>query len=247
MWVLAALALAGQIRLKDPTRRSAGVPPGAASHAAQGVGVEEHLGRPVDLNLTFIAENGYPVKLSDFFHQGRPVILDLIYYACPMLCNLILNGQTADDARDPGRPATNTKWSPSASIRSESFDLAREEEGHLSWHLRPSRARLAFPDRQRRQREEAGRTGRFHYRYDARQQQFAHAAAIIVLTPERKDGALSVRRPFPAARSALRAGRGFRKPATMTVEKILLFCYHYDPKRTATCCSRPISCGPAGC
>ena len=60
----------------------------------EGVGVEEHLGRPVDLNLTFIAEDGYPVQLGDFFHKGRPVILDLVYYNCPMLCTLILNGQT---------------------------------------------------------------------------------------------------------------------------------------------------------
>src|SRR5258708_4375900 len=61
----------------------------------EGVGIEEHLGREIDLNLTFIAENGYPVALRDYFHKGRPVILNLIYYSCPMLCNLVLNGQTA--------------------------------------------------------------------------------------------------------------------------------------------------------
>src|SRR5574340_415156 len=59
----------------------------------EGVGVTEHVGQPVDLNLTFIAENGYPVALRQFFNQGRPVILNLVYYRCPMLCNLVMNGQ----------------------------------------------------------------------------------------------------------------------------------------------------------
>ena len=60
----------------------------------RGVGVDERLGQSVDLNLTFTAENGYPVRLGSFFHPGRPVLLNLVYYSCPMLCTLLLNGQT---------------------------------------------------------------------------------------------------------------------------------------------------------
>src|SRR3981189_930861 len=58
-----------------------------------GVGIEEHLGRSIDLDLTFNDENGQPVKLREFFNKGRPVVLNLIYYNCPQLCTLILNRQ----------------------------------------------------------------------------------------------------------------------------------------------------------
>jgi protein SCO1/2 len=57
------------------------------------VGVTEHLNEQVDLNLTFIAEDGYPHALKEYFHSGRPVILNLVYYTCKMLCNVVLNAQ----------------------------------------------------------------------------------------------------------------------------------------------------------
>ena len=50
-----------------------------------GVGIEEHLGRTVDLDLTFNDEDGKIVKLRDFFNKGRPVMLDLVYYNCPIV------------------------------------------------------------------------------------------------------------------------------------------------------------------
>ena len=69
------------------------------------VGIDEHLGSSIDLNLTFTAENGYPVALREYFNKGRPVILNLVYYNCPMLCTLVLNGQT-EALRVPVRKCT---------------------------------------------------------------------------------------------------------------------------------------------
>src|SRR5437870_4169019 len=72
-----------------------------------GVGIEEHLGRPIDLDLTFNDENGQAVKLREFFNKGRPVILDLVYYTCPQLCSLILNRQVELMRQMPGTPGTD--------------------------------------------------------------------------------------------------------------------------------------------
>jgi len=60
-----------------------------------GVGVEERLGTVLDGNLEFVAENGRPTRLSTFLRQGRPVILNFVYYSCPMLCSLVMNGLTS--------------------------------------------------------------------------------------------------------------------------------------------------------
>ena len=118
--------------------------PGQTPWQLQGVGIDEHLGRTIDLGLTFTAENGDPVKLGDFFNQGRPVILDLVYYKCPMLCTLILNAQTADHARhrvDAGKRlrSGHHQHRPARDLR-----CRQREEGHLSEHLRPPRARAGI-------------------------------------------------------------------------------------------------------
>src|SRR5215469_5513988 len=62
------------------------LPPGFVPRDAEGVRVDEHLGLLVDLSFTFTNEDGAQVPLGSFFHKGRPVILDLVYYQCPMLC-----------------------------------------------------------------------------------------------------------------------------------------------------------------
>jgi len=61
----------------------------------EGVDIVDHIGDRVDLDLQFTAESGYQVPLRKFFEKGKPVLLNFVYYRCPMLCNLVLNGQTA--------------------------------------------------------------------------------------------------------------------------------------------------------
>ena len=58
----------------------------------EGVGITEHPGARVPLDLEFVAEDGRPVKLSQFITGAKPVILTLNYFRCPMLCTLLLNG-----------------------------------------------------------------------------------------------------------------------------------------------------------
>ena len=68
--------------------------------------MEHSSGTKVDLDLQFTAENGYQVPLRQLFQKGKPVLLNFVYYRCPMLCNLVLNGQTAALAEIwRGRPA----------------------------------------------------------------------------------------------------------------------------------------------
>ena len=60
--------------------------------ALQGVGIDQKLDQQVPLDLMFKDEAGRDVPLSTFFKRGKPVILALVYYRCPMLCTQILNG-----------------------------------------------------------------------------------------------------------------------------------------------------------
>ena len=58
------------------------------------VGIEQRLGETLPFDTVFKDENGGEVKLGEYFSKGRPVVLALVYYECPMLCNQVLNGLT---------------------------------------------------------------------------------------------------------------------------------------------------------
>ncbi len=218
------------IRKDDPQVGKGGeLPPGVKPAILEGVGIDEHLGRPIDLNAEFIDETGYPVALKSFFNKDRPVILDLVYYTCPMLCNLILNGQVdamKDLAWTPGKEYEVVTISINPQ---ESFDIARNKKATYldtygrsapGWHFLSD-----YHGNAKRLAEEAG----FHYRYDPKIQQFAHASAIMVLTPEGKMARYlyGIRYRSRDLRFALTEAAEGR--STAAIDKILLWCYHYDP------------------
>src|SRR5208282_5729578 len=68
----------------DKLQQPGTLPSNVLPRQLENVGIVEKLGNPIDLSLQFIAENGYPVALSEYFHKGRPVIVNLVYYTCPM-------------------------------------------------------------------------------------------------------------------------------------------------------------------
>jgi protein SCO1/2 len=204
--------------------------PGVRPIQLQGVGVDEHLGRNIDLDLEFIAENGHPMKLREFFNQGRPVVLDLIYYKCPMLCNMILNAQTQTMKEIAWTPGKDYEVVTISIDPRESFDVAREKKStYLGVFDRPAPGWHFLTDKDNNAKKLAETIG-FHYRYDERQEQYAHTAAIMILTP---DGRMSrylygIRYPSRDFRFALAEAADGK--FTMAVEKLLLFCYHYDPQ-----------------
>jgi protein SCO1/2 len=211
----------------------AGLPANVRPPQLEGVGIDEHLGRPIDLSLTFVAENGYPVALSEYFHKGRPVILNLVYYNCPMLCTLVLNAQTEAMRAIPWTPGNEYEVVTVSIDPRESFDVSRKKKAiYMGSFDRPAPGWHFLVDHDGNAKRLAEMAG-FHYRYDPRIEQYAHPAAIMVLTPEGRMARYlyGVRYSPRDLRFALAEASEGR--TTMAIEKILLFCYHYDPKSGA--------------
>jgi protein SCO1/2 len=225
-----ALTAFGQPRL-DRYGVPGALPVGVRPAMLEGVGIEEHLGRQIDLNLTFTAENGYPVALSEYFHKGRPVILDLIYYSCPNLCTLVLNGQTAAMREIlPWTPGKEYEVVTISIDPNESFDLARKKKAiYLSSFDHPAPGWHFLCDRDGNAKKLAETLG-FKYRWDERTQQFAHAAGIMVLTPEGKAARYLYGATFHPRDLRFSLAEASENRTTMAVQKLLLFCYHYDPQ-----------------
>jgi protein SCO1 len=195
-----------------------------------GVEIKEHLNLPVDLSLEFIAENGYPVKLGEYFHKGRPVILDLVYYNCPMLCTLILSGQTEAMREIPWTPGNEYEVVTISIDPHEGFDVARQKRAvYLGSYDRPAPGWHFLVDKDNNAKKLAEMAG-YHYRYDPQIGQFAHPSAIMVLTPEGRMSRYLYGVRYRARDLRFALAEASEGRMTNAIEKILLFCYHYDPK-----------------
>jgi len=210
--------------LKDPTLK-AKLPAGP-----QGVGIEQKLDQLVPLNLTFRDEASRPVPLSTFFH-GKPILLALVYYRCPMLCTQILNGVVSSLKAVSFNPGQDFEVVSVSFDPKDTPDLAAEKKA--SYLKRYGRGNTAngfhFLTGDEASIKALTDAVGFHFKYDPLTDQFAHASGIMILTPE---GRLS--RYFYGVEYAPRDVRLGLVEASANkigtpVDEILLFCFHYDP------------------
>lgn len=201
--------------------------------ALQKIGIEQKLGAQMPLDTELKDEDGRTVTLGSYFDQGRPVILAFVYYECPMLCNQVLNGLTGSlkgIAFNAGKDFD---------VVAISFDARENDKTDLAKNKKAS-----YIERYGRSGSENGwhfLTGTqgsidkvtsaagFSYKWDEKSEQFAHAAGIMVATP---DGRLS-RYFYGIDYSPKDVKLGLLESNENKVgnaaEQLLLYCYHYDP------------------
>lgn len=206
--------------------------PGVASQPAPPLaqaGIDEHLGAQLPLDLAFVDASGRSVRLGSRFRDGKPVVLTLAYYHCSMLCPLVLRGAAAlarDAAPRPGADyhlltiSIDPRDRPADGVKSRADLLHMTGAAGDDWPFWTGGAE-----------EIAQLTDAlgFRYHYDPRSDQFAHAAALFVLT---SDGQISrylygvdfPREEFEAALSTAASGQ-----TGSSFERIILRCFHYVP------------------
>jgi protein SCO1/2 len=206
-------------------------PQPAAASMIQRVGIDQKLDAQLPLDLKFRDETGKVVQLGDYFGKGRPVVLAFVYYGCPSLCTMVMNGMNQ-------------------SFRTISFDIGKEYEVVTVSFDHTETPELAAK-KKANYIKEYGRPGAdqgwhfltgelpaiqaltqaagFRYVWDDATKQFAHGSAIMVATP---DGRLS--RYFYGLEYApkdLRLGliEASQNKIGKFSDEVLLLCYRYDP------------------
>lgn len=197
----------------------------------EGVTVEEHRGATIPLDLTFTDEQGHPVMLRQFFDSQRPVILNLVYYSCPMLCTLVLNG-FVDGLK-------GVAWNPgeefevvtvSIDPRDSTSVASAKKANYLKAYGRPSAKQgWHFLTGTETQIKALAQSLGFSFRWDPIQKQYAHPAVIFVLTPEGKISRYLYGMQFLPRDLRLALLEASEGRIGSAVEQFLLFCYHYDP------------------
>jgi protein SCO1/2 len=212
-------------QLADPTQNI-----GVRPELLKDVGIDQRLNDQIPLDLTFRDEHGRPVQLRQFFGQ-KPVILSLVYFNCPMLCTQVLNGLTSSlklQSLDAGKDFNVL----TVSIDPTDKPLIAEarQEMYTGMYGRPGAAQgwrfLTGEDSQIKQLANA--VG-FRYAFDADSKQYAHASAIMVLTPEGKISRYLYGISYPSRDLRLALVEASEGKIGTPVDSILLFCYHYDP------------------
>jgi protein SCO1/2 len=194
------------------------------------VGIEQRLNEQVPLDAVFKDEHGQQVRLGEVA-KGKPVVLALVYYSCPMLCNQILNGvlgslrQVSFNAGEQFEVIAisfDSRETPElATTKKQTYVKAYNRPGaDAGWHF------LTGDDANiKRVTEAAG----FHYKWDEKTNQFAHASGIMLLTPEGKLARYFYGIEYPPRDVRIGLVEASENKIGSPVDTLMLYCYHYVP------------------
>lgn len=195
------------------------------------VTIEQHLNTSLPLDLQFHDEAGATVRLGDYFKSDRPVVITPVYYRCPMLCGLELNGLV--------RSLRAMRLSAGDEFEIVTFSIDPTETPDLA--AQKKRALLAEYDRPGAENGWHFLTGDeqnvralcdalgFKTVYDRETGQYAHAAGIMVATPEGRLARYFYGVEFPPGDLRLALIEASENQIGGLADQVILYCYLYDP------------------
>jgi len=216
----------GQGITQGPVSPPANVrPPGLKN-----VAIEQNLNEQIPAALAFRDETGKTVTLGDYFGK-KPMILNLVYYQCPMLCGEVLTGLESalrvlkfDVGKefDVLTVSFDPKETPQMAAAKKAEYLKRYGRPGASegWHFLTGPAASI---------DALTKAAGFQYQYDPKSGQFAHATAIMVLTPEGKIAQYYYGVEYAPKDLRLGLIQASENKIGTVVDQVLLYCYHYDP------------------
>lgn len=206
---------------------------GPVPKQADGAGLEEHVGAVLPLDASFQDDTGRAVQLGDYFATGRPVLLTLNYYSCPMLCTLQLNGLVAALRELEWNPGREFELVTVSINPRETTELARaKKQNYVREYERPEVASgWHFLTGAEDEITSLAQTVGFEYEYDPVTKQYAHPAVAYVLTPEGKVSRYLYGVQFDAQTIRYSLVEASEGRAGTPLDRILLFCFHYDATR----------------
>lgn len=198
--------------------------------AVQNVGIDEHLGDTIPLDLKFATSSGDSVTLGSLLEDGKPILLNPVYYNCPMLCSMVINAVF--------QGVKDVKWNPGDEFNIITFSFNPDEDYQLAASVKDS-----IMQKFDRKGAEDGwyfltgkraaikkLTNAVGFKYEKLQQteQYAHSAAIMFLSPQ----GVVTRYLYGINYKEFDIRNGLYEAADgeigSTVDKVVLYCYVYN-------------------
>jgi len=191
------------------------------------------LNQQLPVDAVFKDEAGNEVKLGSYFGK-RPIVLSLVYYDCPMLCTQILNGMIGSFktlSLKPGQDfdvvsisfdsrETPTLAAAKKNLYVNNLPETKRADATAGWHFL-----TGDEENIHRVTDAVG----FRYRFDTSTNQFAHASAIYVVTPEGKLSHYFYGIEYAPRDLRLALVEASQNKIGSVVDQLMLYCYHYDP------------------
>jgi len=199
------------------------------------VGIDQKLNQPLPGDAVFKDETGNEVRLDSYFGK-RPIVLALVYYDCPMLCTQVLNGMVGSFktlSLKPGEDfdvisiSFDPRETPALAAAKKNLYVNNLPESKRSgatagWHFLTGNE-----ENIKRVTEAVG----FRYRFDQSTNQFAHASAIYVVTPEGKLSHYFYGIEYAPRDLRLGLVEASQNKIGTAVDQLMLYCFHYDPEK----------------
>jgi protein SCO1/2 len=226
-----ALTLAGgasvfaQTIPTDVGKSSSGLP-----LALRNVGFEPPLNGQIPLTLQFKDETRRDVALGDYFH-GKPVLLALVYYGCPMLCNQVEQGVVGSLKMLSFNPGTDYEVVFVSFDSRESSDMAAQKKTAALGHFQRPQTAAGWHFLTGTQASIDGITqaANFRYSFDTKTNIFAHASGIMLLTPDGRISRYFYGVEYPSRDVRLGLVDASAGKIGTPIDHLLLYCFQYDP------------------
>ena len=201
-------------------------PPGLTN-----VGLEQRLNAQVPADLAFRDETGKPVKLGEYFGK-RPLILSLVYFRCPMLCNEVLAGVEGSLKAISFNPGQDFDVLTVSFDPKDTPESATEKKAEMLKHYKRDGAAGGwhFLTGSQESIDALTKAVGFQYQYDNTTDQFAHTTGLMILTPDGKVAQYYYGVNFPPRDVRLGLIQASQGKIGTLADQVLLYCYHYDPK-----------------
>jgi protein SCO1 len=231
-FLLVALLLVTGHAFSQPMSKGILSPPASVRPPSlENVGIEQHLDAQVPADLAFVDDTGRAVKLGDYFGK-KPLILNLVYYNCTMLCGETLAGLAGamrlvkfdvGNQFDVVTVSFNPNETPAIAAAKKKDYITRygRPGAATGWHF------LTGPPASINALTKA--VG-FQYQYDPKIQQYAHVTAIMVLTPQGRISRYFYGVDFPPKDLRMGLVEASEGRIGNVVDQVLLYCYHYNPQ-----------------
>lgn len=190
-----------------------------------------NLGKQVDLSLEFTDSSSNTIKLQDFFTDNKPVVIVPGYYTCPRLCGLVfgavvklINSLDLDLTKEYRviSVSFDEKETLKATIGKE-----KEFREKLNKNIDTSGWRFLRGNKS----NIAKLMGQLGFKYLRDSNDFAHSAAIYVITPEGKVSQYFSGVNFSSFDLKLSLIEASKEEIGSLLDHALLFCFRFDPTK----------------